>query len=81
MQGLRFALRLVDVPTADCEQTFGFALFCFDSAKSMPASLAFAESSLFETTDYKPRTMMLTLMAKVRRRKTIVNAESRQNRT
>ena len=35
-----------------------------------------AESSLLETTDDKPRAIMLAFMAKVRRRKTIVNAES-----
>ena len=35
-----------------------------------------AEASLLETTDDKPRAIMLAFMAKVRRRKTIVNAES-----
>ena len=35
-----------------------------------------AEASLLETTDDKPRDIMLAFMAKVRRRKTIVNAES-----
>ena len=34
---------------------------------------------MLETTDDKPRAIMLAFMAKVRRRKTIVNAESRQN--
>ena len=32
----------MNVPATDCEQIFGFSLFCHDSAKSMQASLALA---------------------------------------